>query len=1256
MAVSTQAIKVGQADALAKYYAKKEEEIVQDLRSTPEHAQKTDQELREMARVHITRLEAVAFGRNADKAEAALREKWTTQKVGGSAAYYSTDAADRLVHLRGGRAGEEVTQAELKDLFLGQDGQRRLDDPHPKQIEAAARATGYSGEITTEVLESLRSGRDPQTGQELSGAVAEQVAGYWEAPTRKDGDVSAVDITFSAPKGVSLLAAFGSDETREAIYEAQSAAVAKAMSFAEEQGAVNARRGKAGKDLHAIPAELTKVITKNELTSRAGDPQLHTHTILSNYVKGEDGRITALEGQAWHGATAAMDAFYLRALSEELHQRVGVRLEEVVIGDKVRLAGVPGISRALEEQFSTRSRQINEALNERHKERERLESIMGTKQGSFQTAYEAREGGHPQTEEQAEKAAVYQLWLESGTTPQAAALETRDLKAEESEAEALARWAQDASTPDGEKLLRRAQKGSVSVQERELDLEALWERMELDLTEKQASFGASDALSSALRLAPQGVSEAAVMDAGRQFLRERAVSLDSAPDLAQRGEEWRQKSRGWTTEAVLAQRSKIAETAQRLAAQNVTAGGGAFGKQQPAFDQQKLVRDAAEVAAQKTLSAEQEELLAAIVTGQRLVTANGLAGTGKSHALSAAVRALQMNGAEVTVLATKAQLAAELGAEVGANRYMTLHKACDEKYGVFATDHWVQGLNQNQVGLFHELSAKVDEARLNGDTPALEAAETRLAEFQRSLPDRTEADVTAGKRGRVESTDKALKYTEWAAEAVGAEGVTKALGVNDARQGLHKQRMDLIEERSHQPDATTKVDHSKPQTIILDEAAMSADDHMEQLLDYVKAHPNVSLIMVGDYAQLNAVQRSGAFREILEHVDPINLEEIRRAKNEWERNAQSEMHGLAWDNSEETRAKARELVDVYEGHGRLLSAGTEEQVQERVAENPDDAQKRNLPQELAAEAAADWYIEHSRVKEVPQEPVRGKPQEPEQVKESSAVLVPTTQMQTQVATAIQKRLYESGELDPEARKAHLQIKDQVQEVQKGESVTFRTGIPSAGIKNGWSAEVLSVRADGAIRAKVTDERGRSFTKTINKAQLQQGAVALSYSSTVHRAQGQTLDSALYVHDPSKEDMTDRQLIYPALTRGRDSTEVLLVGDRDEAKESLARSMSTSNNASLRAARDAMPTPEDVNEALALAQELEIEPDFDTAKDMAKANAERRALAQAEKQRAARAERSKMHATIAEERKRAEERREQQKAQQKSQSRERVRMF
>jgi conjugative relaxase-like TrwC/TraI family protein len=107
--------------------------------------------------------------------------------------------------------------------------------------------------------------------------------------------VAGYDLTFSAPKSVSVLFGLGEPEIREAVRRAHDKAVAAAMGHVERT-AVAVRRGHGG--LIVEPAGGLVVGLFRHRTSRVGDPQLHTHAVVANLGKGPDGRWSTLEWPA----------------------------------------------------------------------------------------------------------------------------------------------------------------------------------------------------------------------------------------------------------------------------------------------------------------------------------------------------------------------------------------------------------------------------------------------------------------------------------------------------------------------------------------------------------------------------------------------------------------------------------------------------------------------------------------------------------------------------------------------------------------------------------------------------------------------------------------------------------------------------------------------------------------------------------------------------------------------------------------------
>jgi conjugative relaxase-like TrwC/TraI family protein len=89
----------------------------------------------------------------------------------------------------------------------------------------------------------------------------------------KASTVAAVDLTFSAPKSVSVLFAVAGGDISGALVEAHERAVASAIEFLERE-ACRTRRGRGGVD--RVSGEGFVAAAYRHRLPRAGDPQLHT--------------------------------------------------------------------------------------------------------------------------------------------------------------------------------------------------------------------------------------------------------------------------------------------------------------------------------------------------------------------------------------------------------------------------------------------------------------------------------------------------------------------------------------------------------------------------------------------------------------------------------------------------------------------------------------------------------------------------------------------------------------------------------------------------------------------------------------------------------------------------------------------------------------------------------------------------------------------------------------------------------------------
>lgn len=106
--------------------------------------------------------------------------------------------------------------------------------------------------------------------------------------------VAAIDLTFSAPKSVSVLTAVCGGEVSDALVQAHERAVSAAVGYLEREACLT-RRGHGG--VERTPGEGFVAAAYRHRLSRAGDPQLHTHVVVANLTRA-DGRFTALDARA----------------------------------------------------------------------------------------------------------------------------------------------------------------------------------------------------------------------------------------------------------------------------------------------------------------------------------------------------------------------------------------------------------------------------------------------------------------------------------------------------------------------------------------------------------------------------------------------------------------------------------------------------------------------------------------------------------------------------------------------------------------------------------------------------------------------------------------------------------------------------------------------------------------------------------------------------------------------------------------------
>jgi len=213
-------------------------------------------------------------------------------------------------------------------------------------LGAGSASLALQGSVGAGQLRVLLAGFSPTDGRRLTSRPvgAARVTGF--------------DLTFSAPKSVSVLWGISGFEVSEAVRRGHDGAVTDALGYLERH-ATFARRGAGGP--RRIGANGLVAAGFRHRTSRAGDPQLHTHVLVANAVCGEDGRWSALDARLlyFHARTAGF--VYQAALRAQLVESLGVSFGPVENG----CAEILGIDAELMALFATRRADIEAALQRR---------------------------------------------------------------------------------------------------------------------------------------------------------------------------------------------------------------------------------------------------------------------------------------------------------------------------------------------------------------------------------------------------------------------------------------------------------------------------------------------------------------------------------------------------------------------------------------------------------------------------------------------------------------------------------------------------------------------------------------------------------------------------------------------------------------------------------------------------------------------------------------------------------------------------
>ncbi len=237
--------------------------------------------------------------------------------------------------------------------YYERDGYYAKDDPEHRDASAwagkGAEELGLRGPVDPDTFRAVLEGKVPDGSDTRLGRRGKD-GGIEHRPGR--------DLTFSAPKSVSIAALAGGDDR---IAEAHDRAVAAVLAWVEKNAAETRMQVPATGRMGRVGGQKIVAATFRHDTSRNLDPQLHTHAVLANMVKGEDGKWRSMANEGLYARQKPIGMLYRNELAASL-MRLGYGIEKTHADGRFEIAGV---SREVVEAFSTRRAEIEAAMEAR---------------------------------------------------------------------------------------------------------------------------------------------------------------------------------------------------------------------------------------------------------------------------------------------------------------------------------------------------------------------------------------------------------------------------------------------------------------------------------------------------------------------------------------------------------------------------------------------------------------------------------------------------------------------------------------------------------------------------------------------------------------------------------------------------------------------------------------------------------------------------------------------------------------------------
>ena len=216
--------------------------------------------------------------------------------------------------------------------YYERDGYYAKEDPEHREASAwagrGAEELGLVGPVDPDTFRAVLEGRVPDgSGRQLGRRT-------------RDGEIHhrpGRDLTFSAPKSVSLAALVGGDVR---VIDAHDRAAMHTLEWFEKNVAETRMKDPESGRMVRTGNQKTVIATFRHDASRNLDPALHTHSVIANMLKGADGTWRSMANEKLYASKMLLGAMYRNELARDL-ARLGYGIEKTHADGRFEIAGVP---------------------------------------------------------------------------------------------------------------------------------------------------------------------------------------------------------------------------------------------------------------------------------------------------------------------------------------------------------------------------------------------------------------------------------------------------------------------------------------------------------------------------------------------------------------------------------------------------------------------------------------------------------------------------------------------------------------------------------------------------------------------------------------------------------------------------------------------------------------------------------------------------------------------------------------------------